>query len=396
MSIRSIVPYLQGQRPGMQAGRSVSRQEEALAAILYPDTLFASTIAIQQQVKLADVSFWQEEIDFAQMKAEAIAGVIIRAGQRTWVDVRFKENWRKAKAAGLPRGSYFFYDSREDPKKQAALWWEQIREDPGELVHVADLEESYGGPFGTKAHFKEFLLEFQRLSQLPDQRIAVYTGFYWWLKRVGDDPFFRQFSLWLAWYAVMSLVRVPPPWTERDLLFWQYTASGDGPLYGASSQEIDLNWYCCDLDSYRKRFLFTTGDPMPDYIFSITPLFPEGSSVRPEPDTGNTKLTIGLPYGRFAYGNRRITIAEDRFENNVQVNKSGDIWLEVLEVNGTALPAPAYIAQVHLGRQVATITQIGTIPTNPPPSPGDDIVITQTFASPGYISQTITTTLKPE
>lgn len=401
----NLIRYLQGERPGMRAGLPVSRQEEAFAAILYPDTLFAPAIAIQTAVRLADVSFWQEDIDFARMKAAAIAGAIIRAGQRNWVDSRFRENWRKAKLAGLPRGSYFFYDSREDPRKQAALWWEQIKGDPGELVHVADFEESYGGQFGTKAHFKEFLLEFQRLSKLPDYRIAIYTGFYWWLRRVGDDPFFRRFALWLAWYAQQSLVRVPPPWTEADLIFWQYTASGDGPLYGVSSREIDLNWYCCDLITFQKRFLLgssepPTGDPMPEYIYSITPTGSLGCKVRPEPDTGNTALSISLPFGKFAYGNRKLTMAEDKFEIiggvSKQVNQANDIWLEVQEVDGNVLSAPAYIAEIHLGQRVATIRQIGTIPDPPPPpNPSEDIVITQTFSSPGYVAQTITTTLKP-
>jgi hypothetical protein len=79
------------------------------------------------------------------------------------------------------------------------------------------------------------------------------------------------------------------------------------------------------------------------------------------------------------------------------VNMADDVWLEVLEVDGTLLSQPAYIAEIHKGQRVATITQIGT-PTDPPPppAPSEDIVITQTFASPGYVSQTITTILKPE
>lgn len=136
---------------------------------------------------------------------------------------------------------------------------------------------------------------------------------------------------------------------------------------------------------------------MPDYIYSITPTDASGSKVRPEPDTGNT-TSLALPYGKYAYGNRRITIAEDKFENNVQVNQAGDIWLEVLEVNGTLLPQPGYIAEIHLGRRYATITQIGTLP---PPVPGEEVVITQTFTAEGYVVTTtvngniVTTVLKP-
>ena len=132
---------------------------------------------------------------------------------------------------------------------------------------------------------------------------------------------------------------------------------------------------------------------MSDFIFSITPTEANGSKVRPEPDTGNTSLTIALPYGKYAYGNERKTSAEDRYENGIQVNKAGDVWLKVLEVNGTVLPQPGWIAEIHLGRRWATIQQLKPIP-DPEPAP-DELVITQTFSSPGYISQTVTTILKP-
>jgi GH25 family lysozyme M1 (1,4-beta-N-acetylmuramidase) len=403
MNLVSLVRYMRGERKGMGSELKPPTPEmESLVFLLHPETIFAPTILIQTMVRLADVSFYQATIDFVVMKAAGLFGVIIRAGQRNWADSRFGENWRKAKEAGLPRGSYWFYDSREDPKKQAALWWSLLEGDTGELVHAADFEESYGGPYGTKAHFKEFLNEFQRLSGLPDGRIAIYTGFFWWIARAGNDLFFRRYNLWLAGYSEMSLVRIPAPWADPDLLFWQYTAEGNGPAYGVSSLEIDLNWYCCDPASYKKRFPLasgeppTQGEPMADYVYKITPTGSAGSKVRPEPDTGNTS-SLTLPYGRVAYGNRRITIAEDRFENGSQVNRAGDVWLEVLEVNGTVLPQPGYIAEIHLGQRYATITQIGTPPPpDPEPTPtipdlpvmivlGDDVT---------YAKQTLTTTMK--
>ena len=134
---------------------------------------------------------------------------------------------------------------------------------------------------------------------------------------------------------------------------------------------------------------------MTDYIYSITPTGSAGSKVRTEPDTGNTS-NLTLPFGKYAYGNKKLTIAEDKFEGGDQVNKAGDVWLEVLEVNGTQLPQPGYIAETHLGRRYATIKQINDSPEEPPVEPKEEIVITQTFSSPGYVSQTVTTTLKPE
>lgn len=268
---------------------------------------------------------------------------------------------------------------------------------------MADFEESYGGAFGKKEHFKAFLGHFQHLSGLPDDRIAIYTGYFWWIERVGNDPWFARYQLWLASYGLMSAARVPAPWSDADLLFWQYTASGDGPAFGVSSQEIDLNWYCCDLPAFRKRFPLASGeppaqgDPMPenDYLFSITPTGSAGSKVRPEPDTGNTSSLV-LPFGKFAYGNERKQIAEDKFEGGAQVNKAGDVWLKVEDVNGVKLSQPGYIAEIHLGQRYATIQQIGQPQPEPDPQPKEDIVITQSFSSPGYVSQTVVTILKPE
>jgi GH25 family lysozyme M1 (1,4-beta-N-acetylmuramidase) len=254
----NLIRYIQGERPGMHAGFLPTGRERAM---LEPFTLWAPTIAIQTNVRLADVSFWQGDIDFVKMRT-GLDGVIIRAGQRNWLDTKFKINWGKARDAGIPRGSYWFYDSREDPKKQADLWAGLIEDDPGELVHAADFEESYGGPWGKVSHLKDFLMRFKENTGLPDDRIPNYTGYYWWLSRVGNDFFFRRFPLWLAWYSQMEAVKVPLPWTQDDLLFWQYTSSGDGQFYGVGSKEIDLNWFCCDMAAFSRRFAL--GMPVPE------------------------------------------------------------------------------------------------------------------------------------
>jgi GH25 family lysozyme M1 (1,4-beta-N-acetylmuramidase) len=306
-------------------------------------------------VRLADISYYQASVNFVMMKDAGLQGVIIRAGQRYWVDIRFKENWAKAKAAGLPRGSYWLYDSREDPKKQAALWWSLIRDDTGELVHVADLEEGYGGPYGSGANMRIFVQEFQRLSGLPDARIAIYTGYYWWNSRVGNDTFFKRFNAWIAWYASMSVVRVPLPWSESDLIFWQYTSSGDGFLYGVSSREIDLDWYCCDLASFVQRFNLGGGGIPPGgtMSFIITPDKAIGSKIRADHSILSGQIG-GLPYGKRGYGDARWGdgVVED--------------WIHITEyenAQGGLVPLLGWIAGRSAGVKVATITVI----TDPPP-----------------------------
>lgn len=90
-----------------------------------------------------DVSFYQNDpntprgIDFVRMNQVADF-VIVRAGQNQWIDPNFQDNWRNAKAAGLPRGSYWFYDSRADPRRQAELWVDTLNGELGELPFFAE------------------------------------------------------------------------------------------------------------------------------------------------------------------------------------------------------------------------------------------------------------------
>jgi lysozyme len=329
-----------------------SELEVSLLTVLRPETVFQK-IAIQQDVQLADVSFWQEEIVFEVMRAAGIAGVIIRAGQKSWVDTKFKVNWQRAKEAKLPRGSYFLYDSRETPRKQAELWWSQIKDDPGELVHVADLEEGYGGAYGSRDHIKEFIRHFLAISGLPDSRLAIYTGYFWWLERIGNDIFFRRFNLWIAWYAPMNVVKVPQPWHESELLLWQYTSSGDGTTYGVSSREIDLNWYCCDLAHYRQRF--GLGDAPPDEGDSTMAEYNVRSdqynmTLRPDHNTGALG-TESVPAGITMIADEIWTATQDLYKVingvNTKVNQAGDKWAHVVKVAGVV--KDSWVAIIHKG-----------------------------------------------
>ena len=210
-----------------------------------------------------DVSFYQDDpgtpngIDFTRMN-RAADFVIIRAGQNLWVDSDFKQNWRDAKNAGLPRGSYWFYDSRADPVQQAELWASLIKDDMGELPLFADLEEAYKGEFTGWPHWKTFL---EHLRSLVGQKeIGIYTAYYYWVTNAPNAAtnasnleYFHQYPLWIANYGVNEPL-VPKPWGTNEWTFWQFTAMGDGILYGAESLEIDLNYFNGDAQAFANRF----------------------------------------------------------------------------------------------------------------------------------------------
>lgn len=219
-------------------------------------------IVIDRSVVLTDVSFWQGDIDFDVMRQAGAEGVIIRAGQNLWKDAKFDQNYARAKAANLARGSYWFYDSRVEPVRQAQLWASILNNDYGELDHAADWEENYGGAYGGWVNLYKFITEFQMKTGLSDERVPIYTGYYYWLS-AGKSPqgipesmaWFKRHPLWLGWYTSNpDFVKIPSPWDQASLLRWQYTASGNGALYGVGSAEIDLNNHNGDKTHYLAHY----------------------------------------------------------------------------------------------------------------------------------------------
>ncbi len=210
-----------------------------------------------------DISFYQDNpttpqrVDFVKMKTLADF-VIIRAGQNLWSDRDFAHNWAEAKKAGLPRGSYWFYDSRADPKQQAEKWAQTLGSDAGELPLFADFEENYNGPHKGWQKWYDFL---ERLKTLMGKKeIGIYTADYYWTPNApnpvtnpANSEYFHQYPLWVAHYKV-SRPRIPKPWKDNEWLFWQYTESGDGAAYGVESLEIDLNYFNGDQAAFQARF----------------------------------------------------------------------------------------------------------------------------------------------
>ena len=237
---------------------------------------------------IPDVSTYQDDnttplgINFAAMKATT-PGVFIRAGQGNWVDADWTYNWSVSRAAGMARGSYWFYDSRYAPKIQAQKYILTLGNDLGQLPLVLDLEEAYKGPFQGWRCWYDCLSEMRRLA--PGKEIMIYTGYYYWTERIPPPTsvqWFSQFPLWIASYNPAP--QIPSPW--REWLFWQYTDKGDGKPYGVESLNIDLNYFNGDQAAFNTRFGIAgaTGPlppepPAPDKIKTVTVTYESGRVV---------------------------------------------------------------------------------------------------------------------
>lgn len=302
-----------------------------------------------------DVSFYQDApntpqgIDFVRMN-QAADFVIIRAGQHLGADQDFRVNWENARAARLPRGSYWFYDSRADPRRQAELWFDLLDGDLGELPLFADIEETYNGPYTGWRFWKDFLDRIKAL--VGDKEVGIYTAYYYWQSnapaQANDLEYFHRYPLWIANYGVMQPL-VPRPWSQNEWLFWQYTASGDGLYYGVESLEIDLNYFNGDAQAFANRFnVPLPQDPVP-------PEDPRGNQYRVNAGTLYVREGPGTEYPSIGY------LVRNDLVEALDTNPTGS-WYRVRRLSDglTGWSAAAYLVKVTTPP-----------PPPPPPPPGD-------------------------
>jgi GH25 family lysozyme M1 (1,4-beta-N-acetylmuramidase) len=316
-----------------------------------------------------DVSFYQDDpetpqgIDFVKMKASA-GFVIIRAGQNLWPDPDFKFNWREARKAGLPRGSYWFYDSRADPAEQAGLWISLFEGDLGELPLFADFEENYQGPYKGWRKWYDFLEELKKLA--PGREISIYTAFYYWRDNAPNATtqatsleYFHQYPLWIANYSATK-PSVPKPWTPDEWLFWQYTEVGDGKLYGVETNGIDLNYFNGDQDALKTRFNIPAL-PLP----TPEPEPPPGGGTQ----TGKQhKVTTAALRVREGPGTNFNVIGMVHLNDIVdELEATNDhSWIRIQNQNGLiGWCSSAYLIEI-------SPTPPPPPPVEPPPPPGDE------------------------
>ncbi|MBI3168644.1 MAG: phosphodiester glycosidase family protein [Chloroflexi bacterium] len=146
---------------------------------------------------------------------------------------------------------YWFYDERYDPKEQAQLWVETIKDNPGVLGAWLDLEEWKPGPYNTWSHWKECMQEFEAL--LPKVILGVYTRKNYFDKHVGNNyAYFVKHPVWVAHYTTDPKPLIPTGWT--DWTIWQFSQSGDGKAHGVKSDNIDMDRYNLDEATFKQRF----------------------------------------------------------------------------------------------------------------------------------------------
>lgn len=150
-----------------------------------------------------DVSKWQGNIDFNKVKASGIDFVIIRAGygrEVTQKDNYFEQNYKKAKAAGLNVGAYWYSyaTSTDNAKKEASACLKVIAGKQFEYPIYFDLEEQ--SQFAKGASFcSELVKTFCNALE----NAGYYTGLYCSASPLTNYIYTdvaERYAVWVAQY----------------------------------------------------------------------------------------------------------------------------------------------------------------------------------------------------
>jgi GH25 family lysozyme M1 (1,4-beta-N-acetylmuramidase) len=221
-----------------------------------------------------DSNTTQKKIDFNKMKSYGASFCISKAGQLNWEDEDFEYNWKETEASGLLRSSYWFGDIRDSGKKQAQKYFDILVDNSykGEMCFI-DYENLSWTNWN---ELYNFIAEFQRISGLPNEKIGIYTGYYYFIEhspKPGPSlDWFGKYPLWLASYSTFPAgVRVPSIW-KNECLLWQDGTPSIGIEAGVESKEIDHNIFNSKFDLekfFGKGVMTPPNNPPQDDVIEI-------------------------------------------------------------------------------------------------------------------------------
>ncbi len=176
-----------------------------------------------------DVSRYQLDIDWRKVREAGTRFAFIKATEGgDMLDPRFRENWREAKEAGVPRGAYHFVFWCRPARDQIRWFIQNVPKDPDALPPVLDVEWSHKTscrrPSAEKARAKmrEMLRAFHaHYGKKP----VIYTDINFHEDVLAGTKEFDDYPFWVRSVADRPEER----YENRPWEFWQFTATGTIP-----------------------------------------------------------------------------------------------------------------------------------------------------------------------
>lgn len=173
------------------------------------------------EVKGIDISFWQGDFDMEEAKNDGFEFVIIKAGGSDdgfYTDSEFENNYRKAKAAGMGVGAYYFVGSgcitAEDGKADALRFIDIIAGKQFDYPVYMDVESIDPAD---RAGATEAAIAFCKTMESYGYYVGIYGSEYSTFESMLDKSKLTEFDIWCANYD-----------DKPDSLpygMWQYSSS---------------------------------------------------------------------------------------------------------------------------------------------------------------------------
>lgn len=173
------------------------------------------------KITCVDVSEWQKNINYKQLKSSGIKAVVIRAGYGREVsqkDTMFENHYKGAKSAGLKIGVYWYSyaNSADDAEREAKACLECIKGKSLDMPIYYDMEDSSQIKLG-KTRLTEIAERFCETIKKSGYRAGVYANLNWFSNYLDYTKLKSKYSVWLAQYNDKA---------ELDCDIWQNSSSG--------------------------------------------------------------------------------------------------------------------------------------------------------------------------
>lgn len=205
-----------------------------------PEPTASTEEAVQQcetqVVEGVDVYDGSGTIDWTKVKAAGVDFAIMKATQGTYnTQKTFPANWSGAKAAGVYRSAYHFFDPTEDGAAQAQHFLSVVGTiGPGDLPPMLDVECPDGDPnclgtgaAGTAAASDirtRMLAWLTAVEQATGKKPIIYTFGSYFSSNGVDTTGLDAYPLYIADIVSGTCFNVPAPW--KSAVIWQYSWTG--------------------------------------------------------------------------------------------------------------------------------------------------------------------------
>lgn len=189
----------------------------------------------RRQYRGIDISEFQGEIDFEEVRRSGIEAVYIRVGAGEYTDEYFAENYERAKAAGLKIGFYHYVTARsvEEGRRQARFFASLAAGREPDMRLAMDFE--YFGSLSVSQINAISEAYLDELTALTRREAVIYSDLSN-ARNIFSRALAEKYPLWAAQYGADE-PSANGKW--REWVGFQYTDEGRvGGIYGNVDRNI--------------------------------------------------------------------------------------------------------------------------------------------------------------